>query len=143
MSDDELEDIAAQLEKSANLDKAESHLTTGQPFLWLTGTRDALIYLAAACLRAAASSIPDEDTRSKPTSLQHRQIDETKKDYVLGAVQRIDEFPENPEVIAERKKKAWRTDQACLLGCAIIVLICFFTVASAVMLWWEIWTGQR
>lgn len=141
MDDDELLDIASKLESASDNDAAHSRLSAGKPWLWLTGNRDALLRFAAAFIRAAAAPIPDDECRAEPTILEHRQINDAKTDYTLGAAQRIDEFPENPEVIAERKRGAWRNDRGALLGCGIVGFILFSILISAITFWWHVITG--
>jgi len=141
MDDDELLDIASKLESVSDNDAAQSQLSTGKPWLWLTGNRDALFRFAAAFVRAAAAPIPDDECRAEPTILEHRQINNNKTDYTLGAAQRIDEFPENPDVIAERKRNAWRNDRGALLGCGVVGFILLSILISAIAYWWHVITG--
>jgi len=52
MNDDELLEIASKLEAASSSDAAQSQLSVGKPWLWLTGNRDALLQFAAAFVRA-------------------------------------------------------------------------------------------
>ena len=141
MDDDELLELASKLEASADIDAAQSHLTVGKPWLWLTGNRDSLLRFAAAFLRAAAAPIPDDECRAEPTMLEHRQINDAKIDYTLGAVQRIDAFPENPDAIANRKRSAWRNDGVVVIGCALVGFVILSLLLSGLAFWWQIFTG--
>jgi hypothetical protein len=141
MDDDELLDIASKLESASDNDAAHSQLSTGKPWLWLTGNRDALLRFAVAFIRAAAAPISDDDCRAEPTILEHRQINDAKTDYILGAAQRIDEFPENPDVIANRKRSAWQNDRGALLGCGIVGFIVLSILLSGIAFWWHVITG--
>lgn len=141
MDDDELLDIASRLESATDNDAARSQLSAGKPWLWLTGNRAALLRFAAAFVRAAAAPIPDDDCRAEPTILKHRQINDAKTDYTLGAAQRIDEFPENPDVIADRKRSAWQNDRGALLGCGIVGFLLLSLLLSGIAFWWHLITG--
>jgi hypothetical protein len=141
MDDDELLDIASRLESASDDDAAHSQLSAGKPWLWLTGNRDALLRFAAAFLRAAAAPIPDDECRAEPSILEHRQITDAKTDYTLGAAQRIDDFPENPEVIAARKRRAWDNDGCALIGCGVVGFVILSLLLSGIAFWWHVYTG--
>jgi hypothetical protein len=141
MDDEEILDIASNLESASDAATAQSQLFAGKPGLWLHGNRDALIRMAAAFLRAAASPIPDNECCGEPSILQHRQICNAKSDYGLTGVQRINEFPENPDVIAARRRRAWHNDRFFFLGCAVVGFAILFLLVSGIMFWWHLFTA--
>ncbi len=143
MDDSELREVATRLESSLDINQATSHLFATNPFLWLTGTREALLCFAVACIRAAIAKIPEDDCRAEPSALKHRQIADSKTDYVLGAVQRINALPEDPLTISERRRKQWRNDRAWLVGCGVFAFVVLSLLVTGAMHWWEVITGQR
>ncbi len=143
MNNDQLRDFLSKLESSTDYDAAESQLSEGEPELFLTGNRDALLLFAAAFLRAATAPIPNGECRAAPALLEHHQIIDSEADHILRAVQLIDQLPEDPEIIAIRKRNAWRADRFCLLGCATISFISIFVIMGSAMLWWDFFTGDR
>jgi len=60
---------------------------------------------------------------------------------VLGAAERIDSFPENPGIIAERRRRAWRNDRFGLFGCAFVAFVIVSLLVSGVTFWWHLITG--
>ena len=96
---------------------------------------------AAAFVRAAAAPIPENECRAEPSLLEHRQINSTKTDYVFGAAQQIDEFPENPDIIADRKRRDWRNDRGALIGCGVVGFIILSLLLSGIAFWWHLFTG--
>ena len=143
MDDEQLKELASQLESCTNLDVAESKLSEGKPCMWLTGNRDALLHIASQLIRAAAEPILDDECRAELVQLLQNQITESATDHVLGMVQRIDTFPENPNVIAQRKRSALRNDRGCLIGCAVVGFIVLSVIGAGILYWWEILTGER
>lgn len=139
--DDELLDIASKLESGFDSDAACSQLSGEKPWLCLTGNRDALLKIATALLRAAAAPIPDDESRSKPTFIEHRQINVTNTDYVLVVADRIDSFPENPAKIARRKHRAWANDRIGLIGCGLVGFVVLSLLLSGIVFWWFIFSG--
>lgn len=140
MDDDELLDIASKLSSASDASKAQSQLSPGKPWLWLTGNRDALLQFAAAFVRAAASTIPKDGCRADPQIIDHRQISDGKTDYILGAAQRIDEFPESADIFADKKRREWHKDRLGLLGCALVGFVILFLLLSGIAFWWHIIT---
>ena len=131
MDDTEIQRIAELLEAISD-ENAESQLTTGQPFLWLTANRAGCIQVAVRALRAASTPIPTNDCRAEPVFLEHNQISESKEDYVIGAIQRIDKFPENKDLIDLRKRKALRNDGVALVGCGLVGFVLLFLVIAGI-----------
>jgi len=140
MDDAELRIIADSLEASVG-DDAESQLTQGKPFLWLTANRSGCIHFAISALRAATAPVPDGECRADPLLLEHKQINDAKSDYILGGIQRINEFPENQEAIAERKRKACRNDRVALLGCGFVGFVILFLVMIGVLALFGVFGG--
>ncbi len=141
MDDEDLLEIASKLEASFDYDNAQSRLLLAKPWMWLTGNRDSLLLFAVDFLRAAGTTIPENECRAAPVFLKHEQFCDLKTDQVHYAVQRIDQFPENNTVIAERRRRAWNNEAASLLACGFLGFTVIFLLISGIALWWHLITG--
>ncbi len=142
MEDEELLAMASKLESSFDFDAAQSQLSLGKPWMWLTGNRDSLLLLATSFIRAAAAAIPENECRAAPVYPEHQQICIAKTDQILHAIQRIDCLPENAQVVARKKREAWCNDAVELLTCGLLGFTLLMLSISGVAFWWHIITGR-
>ena len=121
-------------------------MVMGKPdgFVILTANRHGLLSLARSFLIAALSPPAESNFAGRPTLIEESltQVSDSNDDLVLGWVEHAEVVLLSENIIAERKRRAWRNDRVALLGCSIVAFIFFFLTASGVLLWIGILTGN-
>lgn len=152
MTDDELADIARQIESLSNAETAKSRLAqTNAGFLLLQANRDACLRVAAASLRAAVWTAPTEVDFDSPAELEEmqercldrllefQQIEKNKRDFTLRIIQRVEFKPGSDSLVSDRTSTLG--DRIATAGCAGVFIILLFLTVSGLIYWFNVIKG--
>jgi hypothetical protein len=146
LDDEALRQVVEMLEIHSGSGEGKSRLAViGPPWhLFLTANRQALIKLACTLLRAAEAPILDKDSRSETVEIDSQidQVDGDSSDRCLKFVQRMETWPEPPEAIAKRERRARWLDGAGLLGCGIVAFVVLAVFMAGLIAIWKVTLGS-